>query len=506
MRYKPVAAKKTGTEIVVPWLPQPRQARCLQAAGLLPVLFGHSPTAPEARVILYGGAAGGGKTDALLAMGIIAGLAFPGINIGFFRREYPDLEGPGGAIQRSFELMSGWAKWKGDRRRWTLPTGSVFQFCHAKEEKDVYGYQSQQFDVLLIDEATHFSRFMVRYLLTRNRATRPGVIPFAALATNPGNVGHLWALEEFVDAGPPEQVVEVEVEPGEFETHIFIPAKLSDNQILEKRDPGYRKTLQNQPEAIRRQLLDGDWTVGVGTAFKEWRRDIHVVEAFPIPRWWKRWIANDIGYAAPFAWYWFAASPEGQVYVYREYYGTELRYSDQARNVVEMSLVGTEVPGAEPEKGETGEPIKEKISFVAVPHDAFRTDPETGKNIADYYHEGGLRGIIEASADRKARKATLHEYLKPYPHPAIEDRMTARLQVFRTCRNLIRTLPACQTDPNDPEKVDNRGEDHAYDAVGYGLQAWHPKASKEPPGEKSEIQKDKERLARSYRWRRARLQ
>jgi len=183
---KPVARK---ADITIEWAEQSRQLTFLRACGLSHPWDGGGPTEPRARVIAYGGAAGGGKTDALLVAGIVAGLTFPGISVGFFRREYPMLEGPGGAILRSQELMSGWSRWHGGQRRWTLPTGSILQFCHCSKETDVYIYQSQQFDVLLLDEATQFLRSQYRYLLTRNRATRAGRNPIHGVSVEPGQRG-----------------------------------------------------------------------------------------------------------------------------------------------------------------------------------------------------------------------------------------------------------------------------------------------------------------------------
>lgn len=478
-------------EIKIVWEIQPRQIAFLRACGLAHPFEGGGPKPPVADVIGYGGAAGGGKTDALLMAAIIAGLTYPGINVAFFRREYPDLEGPGGAIMRSRELMSEWAQWNGQLRRWTLPTGSIIQFCHCKTEADVYGYQSQQFDVLLVDEATQFTHFMVRFLITRNRATRPGIVPFTALATNPGNVGHEWFKKEFIDIGPPEQVHEVEVEPGIFERHIFIPSRLSDNRVLERRDPGYRRRLEAQPEEIRRALLYGDWNVFSGQVFREFRRDVHVVQPFTIPSWWRRWIANDPGYAEHFAWYWFAADHDGNVYVYREYtneQGERIPYSQQAAKVVEL----------------TGD---EKIDFVVTGMDAFNSHPETGKSIVDYYREGGLKWAIlepvHGPQSRKLRTATLHEYLQ-CRRDENTGRDAARLRIFETCTKLIETLPMLTADKNDPETVSKCSIDHWYDALTYGLCAWHTEQSPTPLKEKKELpwplQEDRKRGKSWWKW------
>ncbi len=140
----PINSKPAKT-IKIDWGPQPRQLICLDACGLSHPWLGGPPRAPLARVIGYGGAAGGGKSDALLGIALVAGITYPGISIGYFRREYPQLEGPGGAIVRAHEIFTGFAQYNGSMRRWTMPGGSILQFCHCKDEADVYSYQSQQF-------------------------------------------------------------------------------------------------------------------------------------------------------------------------------------------------------------------------------------------------------------------------------------------------------------------------------------------------------------------------
>ena len=434
-------------KIKISWVPQPRQLTFLRACGMSHPFDGGKPGPPVARVIGYGGAAGGGKSDALLAVGIIAGLTFPGINIGYFRREYPMLEGPGGAIMRSQELMSGWAKWHGGQRRWTFPTRAILQFCHCKHEDDVYGYQSQQFDILLFDEATQFTRFMVRYLMTRNRATQKGVIPFAAMGTNPGNVGHGWFLSEFVEPGSPEQVHDVEVEPGQMETHIFIPAKLSDNKVLERRDPGYRATLEAQTEDIRRQLLEGDWSVFAGQVFREFRRDVHVVDPFVIPRDWRRWRALDFGYTNPACCLWLALGPDEKVYVYRELYVTQMRASELAQKIVELS------------RGEN-------ITLTLGDPACWAKTGHEGESIEQTMRQNGLP-MQRADNDRLAGKQRVHDYLTVFE--GWDGKPASRLKIFRSCVNLIRTLPQLVHDQTRPEDVDTDGEDHAYDALRYGL-------------------------------------
>ncbi len=443
------------------WKRQARQMTFLRACGLSYPFDGGGPKKPSADVIGYGGSAGGGKTDALLMAGIIACLTWPGIGVAYFRREFPQLQGIGGAIPRSRELLTGWCRYDGENRRWTFPNGSMLQFCHCKEENDVYNYQSQQFDILLIDEATQFTRFQYRYLTSRNRATRAGVTPFAALATNPGNVGHIWFKSEFVDIGPPEEVREVEVEPGKFERHMFIPARLSDNQVLETRDPNYRKRLENLPEVDRRMLLDGDWDIFAGQYYSEFRRDVHVLKPFPLPEHWRRFRSLDYGLDMT-ACHWWAVDDEGREYVYRELYEPNLSLSQAAKRILVLS------------------PADEHIAYTVASPDLWNRRQDTGFSGQEIMLRAGLRGLTRADDRRIPGWRALREHLTPYEETVErivdgkvvqEKRTVAKLRFFECCPNIIRTLPALIHDEHDPEDVADKPHEitHAPESIRYGV-------------------------------------
>jgi hypothetical protein len=451
--------------IEIDWYPQDRQLTFLRACGLsFPFeAAGGGPVPPVADVIGYGGAAGGGKTDALLAVAMVGGLAHKGISIGYFRREFPRLEGPGGAIMRSQELMSGWCKWNGTNHRWTMPTGSILQFCHCAKETDVYGYQSQQFDYLLFDEFTEFTRFQVRYLITRNRATRDGVMTFTGWGSNPGQVGHIHAKTEYIEAGEWEQPHNVEVEPGEFERHIFIPSKLSDNQILEKRDPSYRRKLQAQTQDIRRALLDGDWDVFAGQYYPEWRRDIHVFHPgdIELPPWWKRFRSLDYGLDRT-ACYWWAVSTARRLYIYRELYKPNLTLTQAAAAINDLSG------------------IDEKISYTVASPDLWNRRQDSGVPGEETMRKAGLSGLVRADDSRINGWRQLREYLTPYDDPESDPPVkTANLLVGSNCIHLIRTLPALVHDDHDVEDVSDKCEDHGPESIRYGVMS-RPPASVEP--------------------------
>lgn len=421
-----------------------------------------------------------GKSDALIGAAIIAGLTFHGINIGFFRRKYTQLEGPGGAILRSQELMSSWATWNGGLRRWTMPTGSILQFCHCENESDVYNYQSQQFDLLLFDELTQFSRDQVRYLLTRNRATKEGVYPFAAGATNPGGIGHMAFKDEFVDAGEPEKVHEVEVEPGIYETHIYIPARLADNMILEKRDPGYRARLEAQPEEVRKALLYGDFELTSGRFYPEFKKEIHVVTPFEVPAWWKRVRSLDYGLDMT-ACIWWAIAENGQCFAYRELHEPDLNLSKAAKRIEEMT------------------PSYEYISYTTASPDLWNRRQESGQSGVEIMSKAGLKNLIKAKHDRIQGWRAMREYLTPYElldkegnrlideyaHP----RITARIQIFENCANFIKYLPMLQRDEHNFEDAADKPHivTHINESCRYFCMSRHPEYSQQdklmfPPG------------------------
>lgn len=339
------------------------------------------------------------------------------------------------------------AKYNDGKHRWIFKNGSILQFAHCEHESDVTDYQSQQIDLLIFDESTQFTRFIVRYLLTRNRATVDGITPFCIMATNPGNVGHGWHKQEFIDPGIIGKPFDVEVEPGRWERHYFLPARLSDNKILEERDPGYRRNLENQDEDTRRALLEGDWDVFAGQYFKSFRKEKHTCEEFPIPQNWRRFISIDWGYSAPCAVLWHTLEPDtGRIYTYRELYISETDASDVARLIVEMSG-------------------SEEIAYAKASPDMWQ-ERGLGRNImggqtiaetfqAVWDKEKFYTPLERADNRRIMGWMRMREYMKDAP-----DGKPYWI-IFKSCTNLIRTLPEMVHDPRNVEDIDDNSEDHA---------------------------------------------
>lgn len=486
------------------WIPQERQLRFLEACGLShpfkyylgenskgkPKIYKRENPPdkiqpPEARVIGYGGSAGGGKSDAMLLSLFVGLLSNPGANAGYFRRKFTQLEGPGGAIMRSKELFNDFpgAKWNGSEHMWTFNSlnNSVLKFAHIQHEDNIYDYQSQQFDYIAFDEATQFTRNMYRYLMSRNRVTVNGVYPLFMMGTNPGGVGHQWFKREFVSAGKPEKPHMVQVEPSKKEKHMFIPAKLKDNIVLEDRDAGYRDVLEGMNEIERKRLLEGDWDIHSGQFFPKFSREIHTVEPFEIPDNWKRFISIDYGLDKS-AVYWYALDTLGFYYCYKELYMSNLSLSDLAIKI----------------QGKTNPIERDVLSYTVASPDLWNRRQETGKSGRQILVDNGMTGYALRPADDRRVEGwrTTREYIKPIENPLKEEgddkpEKTSRVLFFkRKVPNLIRCLPALQTSDNDPDDAakDPHEITHAPESFRYFCMS--------RPPIKTRTKKEKERLKR----------
>ncbi|HHW41268.1 MAG TPA: Terminase-like family protein [Syntrophomonadaceae bacterium] len=436
------------------WVAQPRQEKFLRE------VFNFDDDAADE--ILYGGAAGGGKTDALLIAAIVWCQMFPGAWVLFLRRTFRELEEK--PIPRSKELLpASVARYHETKHRWVFNgrRKSVIQFGSLDKAGDETKYQSSEYSLIIFDELTHFQERQYLYMLSRNRTTDPRIRkPKVIAGTNPGNIGHVWVKSRWIDPAEPEKVWEAPfavdlsnwaglfpVEQIKPRRRLFIPAKVFDNQILLRADPGYLARLLELPEAERRALLEGDWDVFSGQYYPEWRREIHVIQPFTIPHYWRRFRSLDYGLDMT-ACYWWAVDQSGKAYCYRELYQPNLSLTQAAKKIVEMT------------------PADEKIAYTVASPDLWNRRQEKGIPGVQYMIEAGLTGLQRANDERIPGWRALREYLQPYPDPDT-GKMTARLQVFSTCYHLIRTLPALVHDETNVEDVSDKCEDHAAEAVRY---------------------------------------
>lgn len=212
----------------------------------------HSPTAKQAAFLsldhleaLYGGAAGGGKSDAML-MAALQYVDVPHYAAILFRRTYADLALPGALMDRAGEwLHSTAAKWNSGTKTWTFPSGATISFGYLERDADKYRYQGAEFQMVGFDELTQFQETSYRYLFSRLRRLEGSEVPLRMRgASNPGGEGHQWVYERFIVGGR---------ESG----RLFIPAGIDDNPHIDKAE--YLRSLSELDEITRMQLLQGLW-------------------------------------------------------------------------------------------------------------------------------------------------------------------------------------------------------------------------------------------------------
>jgi len=392
--------------------------------------------------VLYGGAAGGGKSYAMLVDPLrFAHRAAHRALI--LRRSMPELRE---LIDKSRELYPKafpGCKYKEVEKLWNFPSGAKIEFGFLERDADVYRYQGQAYSWIGFDEITHqATEFSWNYLASRLRTTDPEIIPYMRCTANPGGVGAHWVKKRYITPSPPNESFRGE----DGLTRKFIPARLDDNPYLAS-DGRYEQMLKALPPTQRRQLLEGDWEVAEGAAFTEFDRNIHIIEPFEIPIHWERIKGIDYGYASESACVWGAVDKDdGTLIIYRELYRKGLLGTDLAHIITEMELNDPlSVPG---------------VLDTACWNRTGQTGPTVGETLVKAGHK-----LRRADKNRVAGKIQIHEYLK------VQQSGRPKLQIFNTCPNLIRELQSIPLDKSNPEDVDTHAPDHAYDALRYLIMA-----------------------------------
>lgn len=321
--------------------------------------------------------------------------------------------------------------------------GSKIILGGFKDDKDIDKYIGIEYDVIAIEEINQLTKKKVEMLLGSMRTTKDNWRPRLYASFNPGGVGHGYVKKTFVMPYKNDR---------EKETR-FIPATYKDNPGL---DEGYINYLQSLDGQLGQAWRDGNFDILAGQFFPEWNEEVHVIEPFDIPADWKRICMMDYGHTAQTALYWAAVSPDGKLYIYRELYRSGLNFSDLADTFVAMTPNGEEIdyivadPSIWAKKGEN----KFGLSGAEIFSDRYK---ELTKR---------LPRLERANNDRFNGWVAVREYLKPF----IESgKVRARLQIFNTCTELIRTFPEQIHDENNPEDLDTDMEDHALDSIRYGI-------------------------------------
>ena len=388
--------------------------------------------------VLYGGAAGGGKSYAMIVdpLRYAHKAAHRALVI---RRSMPELRE---LIDKSRELYPKafpGCKYKEVEKLWTFPSGAKIEFGFLEKDNDVYRYQGQAYSWIGFDEITHLAtEFAWNYLASRLRTTDPSIVPYMRCTANPGGAGAHWVKKRYIQPSPPNEGFMGE----DGITRKFIPARLDDNPYLSK-DGRYEQMLKSLPATQRKQLLEGNWDVAEGAAFTEFNHFEHVITPFEIPMHWERLKGVDYGYASESACIWAAVDPsDGTLIVYRELYMKGLLSTDLAAMMTEME-------------------VEDPMSVRGVLDTAcWSRTGTTGPTIAETLIKAGHK-LRPADKNRIAGKIQIHEYLKKMPSGR------PKMQIFNTCPNLIRELQSIPLSKTNPEDVDTHASDHAYDALRY---------------------------------------
>ena len=393
--------------------------------------------APE-KDVLYGGAAGGGKSYAMLVdpLRYAHKKAHRAL---ILRRSMPELRE---LIDKSRELYPQafpGAKFREVEKLWNFPSGAKIEFGFLERDADVYRYQGQAYSWIGFDEITHLpTEFSWNYLASRLRTTDSSIETYLRCTANPGGVGAQWVKKRYIDSHEHNK---------SFIGHDglsrkFIPARLDDNPYLAK-DGRYEQMLKALPPIQRRQLLEGNWDVAEGAAFVEFSPNKHIIEPFQLPIGWERVKGIDYGYAAESCCLWgILDAQDGTLIIYRELYRKGLTGLDLGRIITEME-------------------IEDPFSVQGVLDTAAwartgTTGPTVGETLQQLGHK-----LRRADKNRIQGKIQIHEYLK------LQQSGRPRLQIFNTCPNLIRELQGIPLSKTRPEDVDTNASDHAYDALRY---------------------------------------
>lgn len=447
----------------------------------------------EATEILFGGAAGGGKSHLMRVRAIALCSMISGLQVYLFRRLSDDLyknhmEGAGGFFAMlDAWLISGHVRFNGSKNYLEFWNGSKIWLCHCQHEKDVEKYRGAEIHVLLIDELTHFTDKIYRFLRARCRLgglavplELKGRLPLILCGSNPSGVGHQFVKRTFVDFAPPLEVVRTPKSEGAM-LRQFIPSRLSDNPT---QDPDYADRLAGLGDnALIRAMLEGDWNIVAGGALDDVWSGRCIVPRFKVPSSWRVDRCFDWGSEHPFAVGWFAESdgteaeledgsifapPKGSIIQLGEWYGTEaigtnkgLRLSSReiAKGIVERE-----------QAFRSGGFISGDVMAGAADNQISNVIDKSVPTIAESMAKEGVRFTkSDKSAGSRVvglnlMRDRLREASKDYPE-------SPALYFMDHCRASIAILPTLPRDDKKPEDVDTKAEDHVYDMVRYRVLA-----------------------------------
>jgi hypothetical protein len=452
--------------------------------------FVHCPVSE----IFFGGARGGGKTDAALGKVLIRALQFgKGERSLFIRRTFKQLSE---VMARAHDIFPAHgAKWREKDLRWTFPNGAWMSFAYLERDSDAQNMQGKEFTCIVIEEAGTFPSWDPIAKLKATLRSTKGIPTQLLLTGNPGGPGANWVRARYIDPAPagwtPIKEVNTRVLPNgeqhQYESErIYIPSRVTDNQILMQKDPNYiARLMESGSEQLVKAWLEGDFYTIDGAFFDNFDMQKHVFPAAELPAWWTRFRAADWGSARPFCVLWMAVAsedwvhprtghlvPKDAIVVYDEWYGVRMKPTGEVDANKGLRLYAEEVGrGVEARERARGHRVEQGF----LDPSAFASDG--GPSIAERMIRATNGKVTWRRADNKrvsgSGAMSGWDQVRGRLSGASLERMTKdkvpMLFFMDTAKHLIRTLPMMQHDENNLEDIDTTAEDHAVDALRYGI-------------------------------------
>tara|TARA_E500000305_G_C4017597_1_gene236672 strand:- start:563 stop:1945 length:1383 start_codon:yes stop_codon:yes gene_type:complete len=428
----------------------------------------------DAFEVLFGGARGGGKTMAGMAWLVHPDyITNPSYRALVVRRNYDDLRDWIDRARFFYRTMG--VQVTGNPAEFRFPSGAKFRTGHLSEDQAYTKYLGHEYSSILIEELTLIPTEMdYLRLISSCRSSSKSLKPRIFLTTNPGNIGHAWVKDRFIECG--RNKIVKDKDSGR--TKIFIPSKIEDNPTLVDTDPDYVNYLKSLPEEMRKMWYEGDWDVYEGQFFTRFRQEKHVIEPFEIPESWYKYRMIDYGFRNYFVCLWVAVDNDRNVYVYREHAEKETELNRHIAKINELS--GDE---------EYMSTICDPSMWIRNPQNTNRSDGvmPSHMSIADIMLVNGIP-CQRANNDRASGWNVVREYLDWNEKEGKEP----MLKIFPQCKYLIKTFPMQTYSNTRPEDLNTHGEDHAVDSLRYGLM--HLGSPNEPEKPKPWLQKELDKL------------